>query len=63
MGQVAGDKWTCGPNEFNFLADAVTRSCYMQMDACQLAANQGGNKGERGLHDDCECTGKEARAY
>jgi hypothetical protein len=29
---------------YNFLIDALNQSCYVQMDKCQLAANQGGNK-------------------
>ncbi|KAL1406489.1 hypothetical protein Q8F55_008193 [Vanrija albida] len=39
-----GDKWYQSGQQYNFPIDAINQSCYVQMDKCQLAANQGGNK-------------------
>lgn len=41
----SGDQWYQSGQAYNFAIDAINQSCYVQMDKCQLAANQGGNKG------------------
>lgn len=41
----ANGQYTSNGRTFNFLVDALNASCYAQMDKCQNAANQGGNKG------------------
>ncbi|BEI98391.1 hypothetical protein CcaverHIS631_0306900 [Cutaneotrichosporon cavernicola] len=39
----AGNKYYTNGQEFNSLIDALDRSCYTQMDRCQLSANVNGN--------------------
>lgn len=39
----SGNSWYIGEQRYNFLIDALNQSCYKQMDACQNAANAGGN--------------------
>jgi hypothetical protein len=39
----SGAKYYTNGQEFNFLVEALNRSCYTQMDRCQLAANINGN--------------------
>jgi hypothetical protein len=50
-----GDFWYIGEQRYNFLIDALNQSCYKQMDACQLAANRGGNVGSLTVSN-CETT-------
>jgi hypothetical protein len=38
-----GNYWYQSGQQYNFPIDAINQSCYVQMDKCQLAANQGGN--------------------
>ncbi|WOO84014.1 uncharacterized protein LOC62_05G007536 [Vanrija pseudolonga] len=40
----SGNQWYQSGQAYNFAIDAINQSCYVQMDKCQLAANQGGNK-------------------
>ncbi|WVQ70439.1 uncharacterized protein L199_008666 [Kwoniella botswanensis] len=51
--------WMTSGQRYNFEIDALNASCYEQMQQCQLAANQGGNKGDLTVSN---CEGKQAQA-
>lgn len=41
---ASGSTYKTANQSYNFLTDALHGSCYAQMQSCQQAANQGGNK-------------------
>lgn len=45
MSAESGNGYMSGARTYNFLGDALSGSCYDQMNVCQNAANKGGNKG------------------
>ncbi|WVW83490.1 hypothetical protein I302_105511 [Kwoniella bestiolae CBS 10118] len=51
--------WMTNGQRYNFEIEALDASCYAQMQACQLAANQGGNKGDMTVS---ACEGQQVQA-
>ncbi|OCF55070.1 hypothetical protein L486_07180 [Kwoniella mangroviensis CBS 10435] len=51
--------WVTSGQRYNFEIDALNASCYKQMDQCQLAANQSGNRGDLTVSN---CNGQQVQA-